>query len=524
MSAKPWAPLSEPIFRALWLAGLFSNLGSWVHDLGASWLMTELTTSPLWVSLVQAAGSLPVFLLAVPAGALADVVDRRKLLIVSQLWMLLAALALALATYSGHASPTLLLFATCSLALGTALNTPAWQALVPELVHPPQLPAAIALNGLQINLARTLGPALGGILVSFLGPWAAFAFNAFTFAVVAFVLWRWKRDCKPPALPAERWFGAIQVGVRFVRYSPAFRGVLKRALAFFPWSAAMWAFLPLIARKELHIGAGGYGVLMGSMGFGAVTGALMMPRLRTRLSLNDLMSLASFIFAAVLGLLAVVRSYPLVCLVMAGAGGAWLTMMSGFGVAAQSLLPSWVRARGLAVYVTVFFGSLAVGSAFWGALAAQIGIPHSLIAASIGLVVSFVLVHRNRLEGDPHINLSPSRYWPAPEAPHGHRFDLSFDNGPILVRVEYHVGEGNVETFRKLMQETRLQRLRGGALEWNLFQDAERERVFWEVFLSESWLEHLRHHERMTQDDLDTMNAVRGLLTEPPDLRHLVAN
>ncbi len=520
---SPWAPLSNRTFRSLWLAGLGSNLGSWVHDLGASWLMTDLTPSPLWVSLVQAAASLPIFVLALPAGALADVLDRRRLLLAAQLWMLVSALALSLLTATGRTTPAFLLVATACLALGAALSMPAWQALVPELVKPGQLAPAIALNGLSINLARTIGPAVGGLLVATRGPAAAFAFNAVTFAGILLVLARWKRPVRPQALPAERWFAALRVGLRFVRYSPAFRGVLRRALAFFPWAAAMWALLPLIARKEMGLSAGGYGMVVGSMGLGAVLAAFMMPRLRRKFSLNKLLGLATLVFAAVMAALSSVRHPALVGLVMAVAGGAWLTTMSGFGVAAQTLLPGWVRARALAVYLVVFFGSLAAGSALWGVVATNLGIRVALSAASIGLVASLVLVRKDRLEGDPKINLTPSRHYPVPEAPQGHDFELEYDQGPVLVRVEYRVRREALGEFHARMAALRLQRLRGGALEWALFVEPTRPEVYWEIFLTRTWLEHLRQHERLTVSDRELIEHIRTLLEEPPDVRHLVA-
>lgn len=520
---SPWAPLSNRVFRMLWLAGLGSNLGSWVHDLGASWLMTDLTPSPLWVSLVQAATSLPIFVLALPAGALADVVDRRRLLLGAQLWMLLSAVVLSLVTASGHTTPALLLLATASLALGSALSMPAWQALLPELVKPGQLAPAIALNGLSINLARTIGPALGGLLVASQGPAAAFAFNALTFGGILVVLARWHRPVKPQALPAERWFAAVRVGLRYVRYSPAFRGLLRRALAYFPWAAALWALLPLIARREMGLSAGGYGLVMGSMGLGAVLAAFMMPRLRRKFSLNKLLGLATLVFAAVMAALSSLRHPALVCLVMAVAGGAWLTTMSGFGVAAQTLLPGWVRARALAVYLVVFFGCLAAGSALWGVVATRLGIQVSLGAASAGLLISLILVRRDRLEGDPKINLTPSRHYPVPEAAQGHDFELDYDQGPVLVRVEYRVRQDALEEFQAQMAALRLQRLRGGALEWALFVEPTRPEVHWELFLSGTWLEHLRQHERLTVSDRELINHIRTLLEEPPDVRHLVA-
>jgi len=271
--ASAWAPLAEPAFRALWIAALASNVGYWMQNVGAVWLMTRLSSSAVLVALVQTATSLPVMLVGLPAGALADVVDRRRLLLVTQTWMLASAAALALLTLAGLATPWLVLAFTFLLGLGNAVNAPAWQAVIPELVGPEQTSAAVALNSVQFNIGRALGPALGGLLVAVAGPEAVFALNALSFLGVIFVLWRWRRPEQDVIGGGERVLGAIGSGLRYLRHAPPLRAVLYRTSLFILPASALWALLPLVATRELGLGATGYGVLLGGLGAGSIGGA-----------------------------------------------------------------------------------------------------------------------------------------------------------------------------------------------------------------------------------------------------------
>src|SRR6202035_3752760 len=353
-----WSPLSQPVFRWLWIANLASNVGTWFQSVGASWLMTTLSRSTVEVALVQAATSLPMFLLALPAGALADVLDRRRLLLVTQTWMTLAAAGLGLLTLFGGVTPWTLLLFTFLLGLGAALNAPAWQAIVPELVPRAELPAAVALASVSFNIARAAGPALAGLIVAAAGPAATFLLNAVSFVGVLAVLYRWRRAGEETVLPAERVLGAMRTGMRYVRHAPAVQAVIARGSAFILCGSSLWALLPVIASHDLHRGPTGYGILLGALGAGAVAGALALPRLQRDSSADSVVAAATLVFAGATLVLAYIRSFWLLAAAMLLAGGAWLSLLSSLNVAVQTVVPSWVRARALSVYMLVFFFGL----------------------------------------------------------------------------------------------------------------------------------------------------------------------
>ncbi|HME72692.1 MAG TPA: MFS transporter, partial [Myxococcota bacterium] len=375
LDAGAWKPLRRPVFRALWIATIASAIGTWMQDVGASWLMTSLAPTPLLVSLVQAASNLPFFVLALPAGALADLVDRRRLLMVSQAWMLLSAAALGILTLSGAVTPVSLLLLTFCLGVGSALNAPAWQAITPELVPREELPDAISLNGMAMNVARAAGPALGGAVVAIVGSGPTFLLNAASFLGVIAVLARWERPRRESRLPPEDLYGAIRAGIRYVRHSTQLTTVLVRALSFILCGSVVWALLPLFARETLGLGPSGYGALLGFFGAGAVSGAFLLPRLRRALSAERVATGSVLAFAAVTLVLGLARDGKLVGIALVIGGAAWLILLSSLNLAAQSAVPSWVRARAMAVHLLVIFGGMAIGSAFWGAIATFIDIP-----------------------------------------------------------------------------------------------------------------------------------------------------
>jgi MFS family permease len=476
-----------------------------MHDVGASWLMTSLAPSPLMVALVQAATSLPMFFFALPAGALADVVDRRRLLLFTQAWMLVTAATLGGLTVAGVTGPWLLLAFTFLMGTGGALNGPAWQAVTLEVVPRAELPAAVALGGVGVNLARAVGPALGGLVVAAQGPGAAFLLNAVSFLGVLVVVYRWRREPRVSVLPAERVAGAIRAGLRYVRHAPALRAVLIRCGVFILGGSALWAMLPILARRELRLDALGYGVLLGCLGAGAVGGAALLPRVRQRLAIDPLTAAATLLFAAVTVTLAYVRIYLLVCAAMLAGGVAWMALMSSFNVAAQQTAPSWVRARALAMYLLVFQGGMAVGSALWGAVASRAGITTALGLAAAALVVGLAAAVRWRLEHGEGLDLTPSQHWPDPVV----AGELEPDQGPVLVTVEYRVAPAEAGAFAEAMRAVRLMRLRDGALHWGLFGDTADPSRHIETFVVESWAEHLRQHERVTQTDREIEETAR---------------
>lgn len=514
-------PLRQPLFRALWIATVVSNIGTWMHDAGAGWLMTSLSEAPIMVALVQAATTLPMFLFALPGGALADIVDRRKLLVWAQLWALACAGLLAALTYAGLTGPGVLLALTFAIATGAALSAPAFQAIVPELVPRPVLQEAVALNSLGINIARAVGPALGGLTIAAAGTEAVFALNALSVLGVMVVLLRWRREAAPTTLPAEHFLGALRAGARYARHSPALRAVLVRSLGFFLFASALWAFLPIVARRELGLGPAGYGALLGAMGAGAVVGALLLPRLRPHLGANGLTVWATALYAlAALGL-SQAGGFAPAAGAMGFAGMAWVAMLSTFNVAAQTAVPGWVRARALAVNLLVFQGAMAAGSTFWGWLAGHAGIPGTLVLAAAGQVLALVLAARWKLAGDMAGNLAPSSHWPAPVV----ATDGPADRGPVMVTVEYRIDPARRAEFAAAMRDMRRIRRRDGAIAWSLYEDMAEPGLMVESFVLESWLEHLRQHERVTHADREDQARVRAfhLGGEPPRVRHLAA-
>jgi len=517
------APLRLPLFRALWLATVASNVGTWLQSVGAAWLMTGLSDSATLVALVQAASSLPMFLLSLPAGALADVLDRRRLLLGAQAWMLAVAAVLALATGLGRIGPWSLLALTFALGLGAAFTHPAWQAVVPELVPREELPRAVALNSVGFNLGRAAGPAAGGLIVAAAGPTANFALNAASFLVVLVVLWRWDRPGVESFLPAERFLGAMRTGLRYVRHSPGVLAVIARCAAFVLCGSALWALLPVVARDELGRGPTGYGFLLAAFGGGAVAGAFALPRLRGRSGSTDgVVAVATVVFAAALAVLGWVREYALVAAALFAAGGAWLSLLSSLNVAVQTLVPSWVRARALSVYMLAFFGGLAGGSALWGGAAERWGVRAALTGAAAAMLVGLAATARVHLRSGEGLDLAPSRQWPAPIVRHS----LEPERGPVLVTVRFRIDPARVEEFRLAMAERRRIRLRDGALQWGLFADSADPGRYTEVFLVRTWLEHLRQHERVTFADSEIDDRARAfhLGPGPPEVEHLIGD
>lgn len=513
-----WAPLRRPDFRALWIAALASQVGTWVHDVGAAWLMTSLSPSPLWVSLVQTAGTLPLFALALPAGALADVVDRRRLLIAAQLWMAGSAAVLAVLSGAGHATPLTLLALTASLSMAAALGVPAWQATIPELVPRDELGRAVTLNGLIVNLSRTVGPGLGGLLVGLWGPASAFAANALSYLAVVAALVRWRRAPRPGALPPERFWPAIRAGLRYARHAQGFGGVLVRAFAFLFPASALWALLPLFARRELGVSALGYGLLIGCVGLGALAGAALLGWLRAKLSSGALTALAAGAVGVCLAAISRAHSPAEALPLLAAFGAGWLVMLSTLNTGAQALAAGWARARVLAVYLLAFFGSLSLGSVFWGALAGQGGLSHALWVAGVATLAGTLCVPFFPLLAVEGLDLTPSLHWPDPG------LEPADDREPVLVTIEYRVRPQQRAELLALLEALGRSRRRDGALSWQLIDDPDDPSRVIERFVSESRLAHLRQHQRVTEDDRQLQERIRALQDGEglPRVRHQV--
>ena len=521
-TSSPWSPLQQATFRWLWLASIASNIGTWMHEVGAGWLMTSLSPSPLAIAMVQVAGSLPMFFLALPAGALAGIVDKRRYLIGVQVWMAGVALLLTVLSVFNLISVPLLLVLTLAMGIGTALMMPAWSAVTPELVDKAELPAAVALSSLGMNVARAIGPALAGVLVSLSGPWLTFALNAVSFLAVIAALLAWRRTPSAAVLPAERLFGAVRVGLRYACSAPSLQAVLARAAAFFLGASAGMALLPLIVRQGLQGSAADYGVLLGCIGIGAIAGAVGLPKLRARVRGDFIVAGASATYALVLVGLAWIHSFAGLIPVMLISGAAWIAVLSSLQVAAQTSVPAWVKARALAVYILIFFGTSALGAAVWGAVASYFSPSLALTVAAGVLLVGIVLTWRFRLPVTHSEDLAPSLHWPQPV------LDPSLDRerGPVLVTIDYVIAVEHAQAFRQAMVPVRHMRQRNGAFSWGLMQDSENPERWQEFFFDESWLAHLRHHGRVTQGEKQIEAAARRYQTPgmPVAIRHLLSS
>lgn len=515
-----WQPLRQPVFRMLWIATVVSNIGSWMNDIGINWSMLTLSTDPLAVALVQAASSLPMFLFALPSGVMADIVDRRKYLLFSQLWTFIAAAGLTVLSLTGQVTPLILLVAAFLLSTGAAMSSPPFQAIVPDLVKKSELGSAIALNSLGINISRAIGPALGGFILSLAGPWMVFMLNALSVLGVAWVLYRWRAEPTIQRLPPEHFFPAVRAGLRYVHAAPVLRNVLVRTVAFFLFASAGWALLPLVARRELGLGPGGYGIMLACIGIGAICGAILLPRLRQRFDPDRLMLLASLLFAVTMLALAFIRHFWLLNAFEFFTGFAWIAVLSTLNLGAQRSAAKWVKARALAVYLTFFFGAMTLGSTLWGQLASHFSISLSLCVASVGMVLACATGLRWKLNKDPDLNLELSG---AAEAMQ--EIAIAHQRGPVMVSWEYRIDPVDAYDFTVCIQEIRRVRRRGGALSWAVYEDAQQPGIFVETFVVGSWIEHLRQHERHTMNDLKIQQRVQAFHRgdQPPVVRYLVA-
>ncbi|MEU8657397.1 MFS transporter [Actinoplanes philippinensis] len=518
MTISSWAPLREPVFRSLWLAVLAGNMGTWMHTVGAQWLVVREPDAATWVSLVQAATTLPVLVFALPSGALADNLDRRRLLLGVQLGLSCVAATLAALAALDLVRPPLLLIFTFLLGAGQALTLPSWQAVIPEIVPRERLPAASALGAVNTNLARSAGPAVGGLLVAQFGPAVVFALNAVSFAVFALALAFWRRPRQPPPARPERFGTAVHDGGHFVRYSPDVRRILGRVLLFVLPGSVVWSLLPLVARDR-GLGAGGYGGLLAALGAGAVLGALLMPRVRARLTANRMALATGLAYGAALAVIALVADVTAVAVALAAAGLAWMMLVSRMNAAMQLVLPNWVRARALAVYQVVFAGAQAVGALIWGQVAAAFGLTATFGTAAAMMVAGTLTVRALPVRTQEDTDTSPAVFWPEPHLmlqPH-------LDHGPVLVQASYRVAEPNTSAFVAAMHELRDSRLRTGASRWGLFRDGADPQMFVETYLVPTWEEHLRQHEgRLTGSDEQAERQAAALAEGPPVIRHLL--
>lgn len=494
---SPFAPLSVPVFRMLWLTWLAANTCMWMNDVATAWLMTTLTDSPALVALVQTASTLPVFLLGLPSGALADILDRRRYFMVTQFWVAAVAVVLCVAILWGGLNPYLLLALTFANGIGLAMRWPVFAAIVPELVNRQQLPAALALNGVAMNASRIIGPLVAGAIIASAGSAWVFVLNAVLSLVAGFTIMRWRRQPMPNPLGRERLTSAMRVGLQFVRESPPMRAVLWRISIFFLHATALLALLPLVARDLQGGGAGTFTLLLASMGAGAVSAAMFLPRLRQMMSLDQLVARGTLLQALATAVIAIAPNVYVAVPAMLVGGAAWITTANSLTVAAQLALPNWVRARGMSIYQMSIMGATAVGAALWGQVAALSSVHMSLALAALTGVLVMALVQRLVSNRHGEEDLSASRAFQAPRADSPPAAGLR-----LVVSIEYFINPARAAEFRAVMQESRRARLRQGALSWELQHDIADPRRYVERVVDESWTEHLRRFDRVTASDV----------------------
>ena len=518
-SASWLGAFAHPAFAIVWLASTTALIGIAMNDAGAGWLMTTLDTEPLDVALLHAAANLPMFLFTLPAGALADIVDPRRLIIAVS-----CAVAVFIAIFAGIvwlelATPWLLLLTTFLLSAAWSLNSPAWLSILPNLVPRSDLAGAIAANGVAYNLSRTVGPALGGYALVHVGASAPFwAFAATNLAVIAALLW-WRSPKEETAsLPAERLLGAVRTGIRHAANNKLLRATLIRTIAIYPFTAAYWGLLPIIAR---HTGQGAerYGLLLSMISAGAIAGSILQRFARRRLELDWAVAAGTMATAVALFIFAGTRDFPVVLVACFIAGAAWVVVLTSLYVSAQNVLPDWVRGRGLGVFLTVIFGSMTVGSAAWGEIAAKAGLSEALGLAAIGILAAMPLTWSWSLSRTEAVDLSPSLHWREPKAVE----DIPDDQGPVLVKIAYRIDPKDRTRFLRALDELGEERKRDGAFAWGIFEDMGEFGRFEEGYLIESWVELMRLRERVTKEDLALEEEIRKMLLEPPEIEFLVA-
>jgi MFS family permease len=517
------APLQGPVFRGLWLAWLAANLTMWMNDVAAAWLMTTLTTSPVMVALVQTASTLPVFLLGLPSGALADILDRRRYFAATQLWVAVNALLLAGLSLAGQLTAPLLLLLTFSNGIGLALRWPVFAAIVPQVVSRELLPQSLALNGIAMNLSRVIGPVLAGVLISTFSPAAVFVLNA-VLALVAFALvLRWRGEApRTSALPGERFVGAMRAGLNFAMQSPRLQVVLLRIFLFFLQSTALISLLPLVAQQLHGGGPGTFTIMLSAVGAGAIVAALYFPKWRSKHGPDRFVLVGTLVHAVLSVVIVAVPEVWVALPAMVLLGMAWISVANSLVVAAQQALPDWIRARGMSIYQMALMGGAAAGSLLWGQVAGWTSVRTAVIAAAMLGVVVVLATRRLSVASSGPIDFSPVPVRNLPPV----AIDIAADAGPVMVTVEYLIDPARGEAFAEVMQRTRRARLRQGALSWGLFRDVARPGRYIEYFVDENWVEHQRRLERFSAFDaeLRAQRLAFHLGGEPPVTTRYVAD
>jgi MFS family permease len=516
---SPWAPLGQRTFRWLWLGVFITYIGTWMQVVGAQWLLVDAPNAATLVSLVQAAMTLPVMLLALPGGVLADSFDRRWLLFAVQVYFFTVGILLTVLTALGLMPPALLLALILAFAVGAAVQLPAWQATIPELMPREQLRAAMRLEMVGVNVARAGGPAIAGLVVAAFGVPVVFGLNALSVVFLAIALLLWRRPSAASQARRERFVPALRAGGRYVWHEPVVRRILLRVVLFITPGMTLWALLPLIATQRLDLGAAGYGALFGALGAGAIVAALVLGRVRDHLSTNGLLITAGVLYAAALVVIVVVPNFPTAFATLLFAGLAWTAVISTLIAELQLFLPVWVRARGIAIYMVTFTGSMTVGALIWGLVAEGFGLQLTFFAAAAVMLGGVVAGFFWRVPETGHLDREPAVYWPEARL----AFDPEPDAGPVMVTVEFIVAPEREAAFLEAMDQLRQSRRRTGATRWELYRDGDRPDRFVEIFTVPSWEEHQRQHTgRLTATDQEIEEAALAFSDPPPRAEHLL--
>ncbi len=520
LSASGMAPLRHRTFAVLWVATVLGNTGTFMRDVASGWLMTDLSASPAAIAMIQVAGTLPIFLLAIPAGVLADILDRRKYLLGIQLLLGSVSATLALLSLAGLLTVSSLIALTFVGGIGAALMAPTWQSIVPDIVPRSELRGAVALNSLGVNISRSIGPAAGGLMLAAFGAAATYGLDVASYVIVIAALLWWRAPARKTSALSETFVGGFRAGIRYARASRDLHRVMLRAFMYFGFASCMWALLPLIAKDLLQGSASFYGFLLGAVGLGAILGALALPQLRARLDSDRLLLLAAILSASMMAGIALVPPRGLSFAYMVLLGAAWIVALTTLNATTQSILPNWVRGRGLAVYLMVFNGAMALGSLAWGLIAQQLGLTLTLLVSAGGLLMSAVLMLRYRLP-PADLDLMPSNHWPEPLVSPA----TAPEHRSVMVLVHYRIRSEDRSAFLSLLERLSEERRRDGAHAWGATEDAADPTHIVEWFLLASWVEHLRQHARVTHADADVQAQLRAYhtLDEPPIVEHLLA-
>lgn len=517
---SPLSPLRNEFYRRIWLASISSNLGGLIQGVGAAWMMASISTSENMVALVQASNTGPIMLLSLVAGAIADSFDRRRVMIAAQLFMITVSALLTFFAFLGMITPWSLLGFTFLIGCGTALNNPAWQASVGDIVPRQDLAAAVSLNSMGFNITRSVGPAIGGMIVAFAGAAAAFAVNTVSYFAIVYALFRWKPDYPKNTLPREQLGQAVWAGMRYVSMSPNLGKVLFRGFVFGLTATAILSLLPIVARDQLSGGALSYGGLLGAFGFGAILGALGNQRLREILSSEDIVRASFAGFALAAAITGISTSIWLTAAALVLAGACWVLALSLFNTVVQLSTPRWVVGRALSLYQTATFGGMATGSWIWGSVAENSGSAEALVASSILMIAGVAIGFFLPMPAFATLDLDPLNRFNEPAL----RLDIRPRSGPIVIQIDFEIADADMPEFLAVMVERRRIRLRDGARNWTLMRDLETPDIWTETYHVPTWVDYVRHNHRRTKADAEITDRLLELHRgdSPPHVHRMI--